>query len=304
MRVALIHNPGAGDDSNPGSSEVQQLIRAAGHEVRSVAKPDENWRDALNDAIDLVVVAGGDGTVGRVAKMLVGRDVPFTVLPMGTANNISRTLGLADKPVPELIARWNHCRDAAFDVGVATGPWGERFFLEGCGAGLFACLMPEADASLTLGQLPQADAKVAYALQMLRDRLDGCPAHRLDLRLDGRDLSGEYVLAEAMNMQYVGPNLYLAPDCDLRDGLLDVVLVPVGDRDTLETYLSAWQNGMSWPSALPTYRGARLEFAWTGFEMHIDDEVWPEDGARRDDPPFSTIVLSVQRNAVRFLVPD
>jgi diacylglycerol kinase (ATP) len=303
MRVVLIHNPGAGDAGNPEAAELQQLIRAAGHEVIAARSPREDWTENLH-GIDLVVVAGGDGTVGAVARSLVGRRVPFTALPMGTANNISRTLGLTDKPVPELIARWNHSRSVSFDVGVAKGPWGERYFIEGCGAGLFACMMPEADASRTLGDLPQADARVAYALQMLRDRLDVCPAQRLEIWLDGTDLSGEYVLAEAMNIQYVGPNLYLAPDCDLRDGLLDIVLVPSVHRDKLLRYLSSWQNGVLWPPELPTYRGARLEIDWTGFEVHIDDLVWPQRDVEHDVRAPAPMEITVRRDAARFLVPE
>jgi diacylglycerol kinase family enzyme len=304
MRVTLVHNPGAGDDGNPEGAELQQLIRAAGHDVVYVSCAQHGWINDLGDGADLVAVAGGDGTVGRAAKALIGRGTPFTALPMGTANNISRTLGLVDKPVPELIASWEHSRAVSFDVGVARGPWGERYFLEGCGAGLFACTMPEADASVTLERLSQAEARVAYALQMLRDRIDACPTQTLEIDLDGRDLSGDYVLAEAMNMQYVGPNLFLAPDCDLKDGLLDVVLVPIDERDRLHRYLSEWQNGALWPSYLPTYRGARLRTKWTGYEVHIDDSLWPEEGADNADGarrPSRAIELAVRRDALQFL---
>lgn len=302
MRVTLVHNPGAGDDGNPEGAELQQLIRSAGHEVRYLSCADETWADNLGEGVDLVAIAGGDGTVGRAAIALVGRDTPFTALPMGTANNISRTLGLVNKPASELIASWRHSHTVAFDVGVARGPWGERYFLEGCGAGLFACTMPEANASGTLENLPQAEARIAYALQMLRDRIDVCATQRLDVDLDGRDLSGEYVLAEAMNMQYVGPNLYLAPDCDLKDGLLDVVLVPAGERDHLHRYLSEWQNGALWPPHLPTYRCMRLRMTWTGYEVHIDDRTWPTDGAIGAPPASAQIELTVRRDALRFLV--
>lgn len=303
MRVTLVHNPGAGDDANPEAAELQQLVRAAGHEVRYVSCASEGWTDRLAADSDLVVVAGGDGTVGRAAKALAGRDVPFTALPMGTANNISRTLGLVDRPVPELIASWAHSREVAFDVGVARGPWGERRFLEGCGVGLFACTMPEADENRTLEQLPQAEARVAYALQMLRERIDHCAVQRLDVRLDGRDLTGEYILLEAMNMAYVGPNLHLAPHCDLADGLLDLILVPASGRERLRRHLAQWQNGALWPADLPTYRGKRIEMTWTGYEVHIDDVVWPG----RDDAPGAgpaPVTMTVLRGALTFLVPD
>ena len=301
MRIMLIHNPDAGDDAQPQKAELLSAIRAAGHEVRYVSGAGGDWLASLDDPVDLVVVAGGDGTVGRVAKALVGRDAPFTVLPLGTANNISRTFGLAETPVAALVERWKNARTVRFDIGLARGPWGVCHFIEGFGAGLFACTMPEADASRTLDSLTAAEAKVAYALQMLRDRLLECAAQTLAVRLDGRDLSGDYVLVEAMNMQYVGPNLYLAPDCDLSDGRLDVVLVPLAGRSRLLRYLSDWQNGILWPPELPTYRGERLELEWTGYPVHMDDRVWPERG----EAPAARgrIEVAVQREALQFLLP-
>lgn len=299
MHITLVHQPDAGDATQPAGSELQQLIRAAGHDVRYVSARAD-WQSGLGTATDLVVVAGGDGTVGRVAQALVGRPVPFTALPLGTANNISRTLGLADRPIPELIAGWAHAKIDRFDVGVALGPWGERYFIEGCGAGLFACTLPEADANATLTELAFAEARLAYALQMLRDRLTACPTQRLELRLDGRDVSGDYLLVEAMNMQYVGPNLYLAPACDLADGLLDVVFVPADARAELQRYLADWQNGREWPATLRMHRCARLEMRWTGYPLHIDDAVWPESGTSAV-PAGAWITLEVRREALQFL---
>ncbi|HSQ04008.1 MAG TPA: diacylglycerol kinase family protein, partial [Burkholderiales bacterium] len=163
MRVTLIHNAEAGNDERPAADELQELITAAGHDVFYQSCRDENWTAALARPADLVAIAGGDGTVGRVAKALVGRHVPFTALPLGTANNISRTLGLTDLSLEQLIAGWARGRRAKFDIGIADGPWGLRYFIEGMGAGLFAWNMPQAHGSATLHHLHHADAKVAYA---------------------------------------------------------------------------------------------------------------------------------------------
>lgn len=298
MQITLIHQPGAGDASQPAAAELRQLIRAAGHEATYVSA-QEDWRAALEDHAELVVVAGGDGTVGRVAQALVGRDVPFTALPLGTANNIARTLGLADRPVAELIAAWAHGIVTRHDVGLARGPWGARHFIEGCGAGVFACLLPEADNHPTLEALAHADAKLDYALQLLRERLATCAVQPLELALDGEDLSGDYLMLEAMNMQYVGPRLYLAPACDLADGLLDVVLVRAEERVQLHRHLADWQNGHEWPAALGMRRGSRLELRWTGFPFHLDDTLWPEQDYPR--PASGTIELTVRPGALRFL---
>jgi diacylglycerol kinase family enzyme len=258
----------------------------------------ETWAAVLDEPADLVAVAGGDGTVGRVAKKLVGRDIPIAPLPLGTANNISRTLGLADVPLANIIASWADARRVRFDV---QGPWGLRYFVEAAGIGLFARAMPAAERSRTLASLTSAEAKVAYALQMLRDRLETCEPHRLHMRLDGREVSGEFVLFEAMNMEFVGPNLYLAPEVDPCDGTLDLVLVSSAERDKLHESLAHWQDGKRKRPDLPRTRVQRVELDWTGFHVHFDDEAWP--GEQQDKPAPGPIELSVEREAVVFVAP-
>jgi diacylglycerol kinase family enzyme len=280
---------------------LQDLIRAAGHEVIYQSADDEAWTSVLDKPADAVAVAGGDGTVGRVAKRLIGRDIPIAPLPLGTANNISKTLGLTELTLEEIVAGWEHGRRIAFDVGVAKGPWGTRYFVEGFGVGLFACTIQVADDSKKLAALNDADAKVAYALQMLQNRLKTCPPHALELTLDGRDMSGEYVLFEAMNMEFVGPNLYLAPDIRPADGLIDVVLVTTAERDKLNESLETWQDGDLEHPDLTRYRARVIELEWNGFEVHFDDEAWP---AENEEPPALTHVeLTVEHEALLFLAP-
>src|SRR5262249_8563377 len=137
MRVTLIHNPTAGDDKQPTKGQFEALIREAGHEVRYQSVREKGWSKVLKKSADLAAVAGGDGTVGKVARRLIGRGIPIAVLPVGTANNIARTLGIAQQSVIQLIPSWSTARHLSWDAGLATGPWGERVFIEGVGAGLF-----------------------------------------------------------------------------------------------------------------------------------------------------------------------
>ena len=88
MRVTLIHNPVAGDDEEPDANELMGIIRAAGHDLAYRSAKDGDWSASLEDPGDLVVVAGGDGTVGRVARRLIDTGIPLTLLPIGTANNV------------------------------------------------------------------------------------------------------------------------------------------------------------------------------------------------------------------------
>ena len=302
MRVTLIHNPGAGDDDQPDGKSLQSLIRRAGHTVCYQAADDDNWAAVLDEPTDLVAVAGGDGTVGRVAKKLIRRDIAIGPLPLGTANNISKTLGLDDLTLEEIVGGWHGGRRLRFDAGIANGPWGTRYFVEGVGVGLLARTLPAAERNKTLASLDSAEAKVAYAIQMLRERLERCPPHRLELTLDGRDYSGEYVLFEAMNMEFVGPNLYLAPNIDACDGRLDVVLVTKAERDELHESLEHWQEGVLKHPQLTRHSAATVEVEWTDFQVHIDDEAWPDEDDE-PQPALTKIELKVEREALIFLAP-
>lgn len=304
VRVTLIHNPKAGDDGQPDAAALQALVRAAGHTVRYQSSKAHDWAAVLDEPADFVAVAGGDGTVGRVAKRLIGRDIPVAPLPLGTANNISKTLGLSELPLEDIAMGWHAGRRVTFDVGVANGPWGARYFIEGAGVGLFARALPEAGDNKKMKSLESAEAKIAYAQQMLRDRLERSRPHRLRIALDGRDHSGEYVLFEAMNMEFIGPNLYLAPDIDPNDGLFDVVLVTACEREKLHASIARWQRGGLERPDVTRRRASRIELDWTGFDVHFDEEAWPGgDEDKEAQPALTQIKLTVERDALDFLAP-
>lgn len=302
MRISLIHHPDAGDDDQPDGEALSRLLRSHNHAVRYQSADEPAWAAVLDEPADLVVVAGGDGTVGRVAKKLIGRELPLAPLPLGTANNISKTLGLLEHTLDEIVEGWKHAETVRFDAGVAKGPWGSRYFLEAVGIGLFAFTIPAADRSKKLKSMDDADEKIAHAVGMLRERLHRYPAQRLDMIIDGKPMSDDYVLFEAMNMEFVGPNLYLAPDIDPDDGLFDIVLVTEAERDALEEPLANWQAGNLHPPRLTRIRASTANIEWTGFEVHIDDEAWPPKQSQ-DRPQRATIELSVERDALDFLAP-
>ena len=93
MRALLIHNPTADIRTHQKDSLIAAL-RLAYFDVAYVSTKDPNVKDALRNAPDLVVVAGGDGAVGYVFTHLSDRSVPIGVVQLGTANNIARSLAL------------------------------------------------------------------------------------------------------------------------------------------------------------------------------------------------------------------
>jgi diacylglycerol kinase (ATP) len=82
MRVLLIHNPKAGDREH-GKKQLITSLAPFGHQTfyQSTKKP--GWKKAFDKSVDLVIAAGGDGTVRKVAWQLMDRGVPLAILPLG-----------------------------------------------------------------------------------------------------------------------------------------------------------------------------------------------------------------------------
>jgi diacylglycerol kinase (ATP) len=304
IKITLIDNPAAGDDSRPSGDQIIRLIRAAGHKVNYQSSKEKKWKKALKKRCDLVAVAGGDGTVGKVARCLIGSRTPMAVLPMGTANNIASMLGLTGRPLEDLIKGWKTARCVNFDAGVAKGPWGSECFIEGVGVGLFA----ETICRLDGGKIPDLahsdDPKkvMRTALNILRNQLKNYPSKDMTVRLDGADISGDYVLLEALNIRYIGPNLDLVPRADINDGLLDVVLVTKRERAKLSKYLSDRIKRKNSRANLTVRRGRHLQIELKNSPIHIDDISWPKD---EDRTPLRShaIDIKIEPGALVFLTP-
>lgn len=299
MLVTLIHNPTAGDEDQDGRS-LRKLLRRAGHEVRYRSAKEAGWKRALKKPAELVVVAGGDGTVGRVVRRIAGRGIPMAVLPTGTANNIARSLGQHERPLEELVSGWETAGRAKLDVGVAKGPWGSRNFIEGLGFGLFAGHM----AALEDEEEPDstAAAKVDDALRRMKQTTERAEAIQVSATLDGKDLSGRYLMMEALNLHYVGPNMRLAIDGKPGDGEFEVVLVTEDERARFAQYLEAWRENRERLAVLPSHRGRHLKIEWTGFPLHIDDKLYP----KKDPEPkeiAGVVDATINGLSVDFLMP-
>ena len=219
MRITLIHNPKAGDAKH-GKKQLMAALAKAGHHATYQSTKEPGLKKALKEPTDLVLAAGGDGTTAKVAYGLVDSGIPLSVLPLGTANNLARALGFVASP-EEIIGRLDGGKKRAFDVGLAYGPWGERHFFEAAGGGLLADYVRAAKKDRkknpkikNLSKEQEMARHSAFLRQMLHDY----PARQWKIEIDGKDISGRYILWEAMNIHSVGPALYLAPRAATRDG--------------------------------------------------------------------------------------
>jgi diacylglycerol kinase family enzyme len=270
MQVTLLFNPGAGTGT-AAADELERVIEAAGHQVEVRRTRKSGIAKALRDPAELVAVAGGDGTVGRAMKLLAGGAVPMAILPAGTANNIATSLGIFGDAA-RIVASWSRGEIRRVDVWLARGPWGQTRFVESAGVGLLAHLIhPEVGDELEGTDEARAEARRAART---------LPAAERRVELDGRDLSGAYLLLEAMNIRCAGPNLWLAGQARAGDGKLEVVRALERDRPALVALADAFGTSRA---TLPTERGSRLRLWCTAEELHVDDEHGTELGGWKGD---------------------
>jgi diacylglycerol kinase (ATP) len=300
MRVTALYNPEAGAKTVT-RRRLATLLERAGYDATYRSAKADGWKEALDDPGDLVVVAGGDGTTAKVAKRLAGRGVPLGILPAGTANNIARSLGLV-APLDGLIARWSAAKATPVDLGLACGPWGEELFIESCGLGVFPRMLDIAAAREKMTAAERAAGEPwKQGTELMIELVRSSRARHWTGTIDGRDLSGDYILLEAMNIRHIGGGIELAPTADATDGALDVVAVREEERASFIDYLRGIDRQRSF-----TLRARHVEIACAETLVHIDDEPWPErdagNGKDRTAPPGATITISVQPGAIEVLL--
>jgi diacylglycerol kinase family enzyme len=289
----LLHNPGAGHGEH-SVDELAAIVKAAGFKCTHDSVKEVGEDDINSDEIDFVVLAGGDGTVRKIAKHLLKEDLPIALLPMGTANNIARTLGLSDS-TEDIVQSWKGANTKAFDVGRVYGMGKRRFFLEGVGFGVFPKLMKEMK-NQKKDDIDNPEKKLKTAVQLLHDIVQTYKAKKCIIQVDGVVHEGKFLLAEVMNTRSIGPNLNLAPFADPGDGQFEVVLIPEERRNDFLKYLEAKTKGNEELTYFHTIRANKVEMFWKGTAMHIDDE-----NIKMDKPMKLDIVL--QEGALKFLVP-
>jgi YegS/Rv2252/BmrU family lipid kinase len=180
--------------------------------------------EAVREGYDIVVAAGGDGTVNEVLNGL-GDAQGFEhsalgVLPLGTVNVFARELGL---PL-SAAAAWEcirNARESRIDLPTATftrgGSVQKRYFAQLAGAGLDARAV-----ELVAWKLKKRIGPLAYVVAGMQALLE--TSARIEVNGDGQKAEGGLVLIG--NGRLYGGTFQIFPRADLRDGLIDVCVFP------------------------------------------------------------------------------
>jgi Sphingosine kinase and enzymes related to eukaryotic diacylglycerol kinase len=203
-------------------------------------------RRALEQGVDVVIAAGGDGTVRTVAEELRGGDTALALLPSGTGNLLARNLSLTLDDVEHALDTAFDGTERAIDVGVAELRDGReeterRAFLVMAGLGIDAKMIAATDEDLKAkaGWI----AYVGAIGRVLRDKNE----LRLRYQLDGgrpHTLHAHTVMIG--NCGSLQADIMLLPDAAVDDGILDIVVLRPEDvlgwlRIAVKIF---WENGV------------------------------------------------------------
>jgi diacylglycerol kinase (ATP) len=239
-RGILVYNPKAGGAAR--RIDVSGVVRrAAARGLVLDAIPTERPRHAtelvaarLGDALDLVAVAGGDGTLGEAAESLLGRNVPIAILPAGTTNVVAREYGVADPRMAE--EGLFSARTRPLTVFHAAG----RACVIGAGIGFDARVMTHTVPVLKR-LFGRAGIGWTATLEWAKYEFPAIEVEGVDA--DGRPFRREATFVVSANTTRYGGDPILSPHANPANDLLDLVLFTSRSRRTLMLFYHHLSGG-------------------------------------------------------------
>jgi YegS/Rv2252/BmrU family lipid kinase len=226
-RAAVIMNPIKVPDPDDFRKKVDTALTERGYDdalwLETTAEDPGSAmaKQAIDESVDLVVVAGGDGTVRVVCAELAQTNIPVAVLPAGTGNLLARNLGISldlDDALAELLDGDEHRIDS---VQVEGDELGTDRFVVMAGLGLDAAIIADAPDALK-----KHVGWAAYVVSTLKNL--NHPFVRVEITVDDRPpLVRRARTVVIGNVGTLQANIPLLPDAVPDDGLIDaVVLAP------------------------------------------------------------------------------
>ncbi|KPB05885.1 diacylglycerol kinase [Bacillus sp. CHD6a] len=222
-RARVIYNPTSGRELfKKHLPEVLVRLEKAGYETSCHATTGhgdatEAARLAVKRRYDLVVAAGGDGTINEVVNGLAEQDYrpQLGIIPVGTTNDFARAL---DLPRDDILG----CVDVIAEgvpMPVDIGKANDQYFMNIAGGGKMTELSYEVPIKMKtlLGQL-------AYYLKGI-EMLPSIRPTNVTIEYDGKIFEGEIMLFLVSLSNSVGGFEKLAPDSCMNDGMFDLIIL-------------------------------------------------------------------------------
>jgi len=239
---------------------------------------------AVKEKADYVIAVGGDGTVNEVARALVNSSSILGIVPMGSGNGLARDLAIpmdSRKALEVILGR----NIRTIDYCKANN----RIFFCTCGVGFDASVSERFAKRKHRGPL-------SYMRSILTEYLQFKP-DTYEIMFENEVLSRKAFLVTCANASQYGNNVYIAPQADMTDGMMDVaILSPFSPLDIGNLVVQMFTKQMTKNRKIQYYRSKKLSLrrAKPGI-VHIDGEPVYMD---------SVISLEVFHDGLNVIVPN
>lgn len=219
-RLQIIYNPVAGPRRERRFRQVLSRLRRAGchitvRETTRSGDAEDFARRATAIDCDVLVAAGGDGTINEVINGMVERGLPLAIIPLGTANVLAAEIGVSTRP-DDIARAIVHGRR----VPVTVGRINDRRFIQMAGVGFDAHVVEAVSPSLK-----RLLGKGAYVIESLAEIINHRPT-RFPVEIDGEAHDAATVILA--NGHFYAGRYICAPEASVRAPVIHVCLF----RDT------------------------------------------------------------------------
>ena len=265
----IILNAHAGaTHASLGPEQLRRMAHEVGFEAEVIATHSaEEMRATVRRLVQAgtpkIGVAGGDGTVRAAVQELAHSNTALGILAQGTFNNFATAMRLPQN-LPGALKTLHTGNVCSVDLGKVNG----RYFTESAGIGLFA------DGLAGVGEENQKNLfRAAYTAIQLALRMR---AQRLKVTIDGEAHSLLAVLCEVANTYRIATGIPIAPEAEVSDGILDIVLIGAIKRRDLFEYMNALRSQLHLDlpevTMLRAKREVRIE-SHRPRNVHCDDQI-------------------------------
>ena len=267
--VALIINPVSGGAKRADLARFEGIVTEHGASLdilrtERAGHATELARQASQDGADLVIAAGGDGTVNETLNGLINTQTPLGIIPLGTANVLARETGLPMNPEDALVAALEKNANS-ISLGHIDAAGESRYFCLWAGTGFDSHVVHNISTSIK-----KIIGKGAYVLQAIQSLL-GWESREIRLTIDSE--SHSCCTAIICNARMYGGSFVMAPGADITGNDFEVVMLKGTGRMKMLIFALAFVIGKHTALAsVHRIKGKNISIdGSSGFQLDGDD---------------------------------
>lgn len=291
-RICFIFNSAA--NRNRSLRHIDWLRREASSKWKKyeivIAQENESLAGLANSKskfFDVIVACGGDGTISQIVNSLAKTDTALGVLPIGSGNDFVKSLNL-NKSLPECLEIIHQNHTSTIDLIRYEGDV-EGWCANTIGMGVDGLANYYAHQSSLRGHI-----RYYYGALKAILKFRGCS---MEIQSDESSYKDDIVMATICNGKWEGGSFLVAPNADMKDGILDVLSIKKIPLPLLISYLLRFRWGpANWMRGIEAFTTERIEISTSvPVAVHRDGEHLGT-GIRH-------LKFTVEKNALKVLIP-